>query len=204
MKKNTNNKTTAKKLEVLRHIEDYMGKYLPAKALVEISRMVDYSGYNGNFSIKVENAVARTTTALMYIPALEYRLNYNPENPFILNLDYDMRIYRKSGDRKAYTTTEVLFKGEDGRIYVVSIDLSITLKTPISDYDDLMFSSCYLYAKEILESIDFSGYISKTMKLPENYSCISEESKEFYDGYVVHRNHGRIEHTIKGGTANEA
>ena len=42
------------------------------------------------------------------------------------------------------------------------------------------------------------------MKLPENYSCVAEDSKEFYDGYVSHRNHGRIEYNIKGGNVNEA
>lgn len=201
MRKNT---TDNKKLTVLRDIEDFMGKFLPARALAEISRMTDYSGIKNGFSIKLENATARTTTAAMDVHALEYTLGYNPENPFMLNLDYEMRVYRKSGVRCAYTTTEVLFKGDDGRIYLLSLELSTKLNTLVKDYDDLAFSACYLWGKEILEKIDISRYISKEMKLPENYSCVAEDSKEFYDGYVSHRNHGRIEYNIKGGNVNEA
>lgn len=197
MKKNTT--APLKKFEVFKDIEDFMGKYLPAKALAEISRMIDYSGLNG-LSIKVKNVSARTTTPMVDIHALEYNMSYNPENPFMLNLDYDMRVYRKDAFRRADTNTEVIFKGNDGRIYILSLELTVDLNTINNDYDDLLFSACYLWAKEILESIDISKYISKTMKLPENYSCVAEESKEFYDGYVTHRNHGKIKHDIKGGT----
>ena len=202
MKKNTEN-TNTKKLVIMREVEDFLGKYLPAKALEEISRMVEYSGYDGEFSIRLEDATARAVNPYN-ISALDYKRNYNPEEPFILNLDYDMKVSRKYKTRKAVSTTELLFKGDDERIYSVVMVLSSVIKAPIQDYDEMVSSAHYLYTKEMFESMDISPYISKKVKLPENYSCIDEDSKDFYDGYVVHRNHGKIEHVIKGGTLHEA
>lgn len=184
---------------ILHDVEDFIGKKIPVKAMVEITRMVDYSGYDGNFSIVLESVDANSVPPLFYLPAIEYKKNYNPEDPFMMNLNYDMRIYRKSGERKALAETEIIFKADDDKIYSIKMVLSITIKVSNNEYDEMMFSVCYLYAKEILESLNLSNYISKKISLPENYSSIDEDSKEFYDGYVVHRNHGRIKHVIKGG-----
>ena len=119
--------------------------------------------------------------------------------PFILDMNYSMRVYRKLGKRKAVTRTTLLFTGNDFQAYRITLVNSMEVKSLSREFDTMMFDSCYQYAKEMLEYLPLDMYVSKELTLPEKYQDIASAEKIQYDGYTEYKgSSSSVEESMKG------
>lgn len=159
-------------------LEDTISRTVPAYAMVEISNMIYQAGIK-----RIDIALNNYEAVILDDESPEaIELNHSDEK-MILDLSYDIKVYRRLGVRQAVAKTKLLFKGDDTSIYRITLENTMKVNTLAKDYDDMMFSSCYQYAKEIIEYLPLDMYTSTEIKLPNSYDDFCEVNKSYYDGY---------------------
>lgn len=175
-------------------LEEILANTIPAMALSKISELA------------FENGMKRLSIKLVDYEAVildEYSDEANElresNEPFILDMNYSMRVYRKLGKRKAVTRTTLLFTGNDFQAYRITLVNSMEVKSLSREFDTIMFDSCYQYAKEMLEYLPLDMYVSKELTLPEKYQDIASAEKIQYDGYTEYKgSSSSVEESMKG------
>ena len=165
-------------------IEDMLGKVVPVTALTEISRMSTYFDVP-KLSIMVKHADAVICNGLI---SKEIREMKETENKTHLKLSYDMNVFRSKGIRKATCSHFLYIQKKDNSYIKITLRLELELSVKTNRLDQMMFSACYLYAKNLFETLNLDEYTDAKLEFPENFASINEDSKEFYDGYIEYRN----------------
>lgn len=161
-------------------LENKIGRIVPANAMIDITNMLYHAGIK-----KIDIVLSDYEAVIIDDESPEaIEINHSKEN-VILDLCYDIKVYRHDGIRRAVTKTKLLFKGNDGSVYRITLENMVEVKTLSREYDDLMFSCCYLYAKEMLSYLPLDMYTNEDIKLPDSYKDFCEVNKSYYDGYTI-------------------
>ena len=161
-------------------LENTIGRVIPANAMIKITDMLYHAGIK-----KIDIVLSDYDAVILDNESPDaIELNHSGDK-IILDLCYDIKVYRHEGIRRAVTKTKFLFKGNDQSVYCINLENMMEVKTLAKDYDDLMFSSCYLYAKEIIEYLPLDMYTSESIKLPDSYSDFLTAGNTCYDGYTI-------------------
>lgn len=168
--------------EHLTEVENAVLSMVPVQAILEITKLTDYEQLD-TFDIAVTHVEAVKLPDI----DLDRKRLLDGDDKVELQLLYNMRVSRKNQRREARCKTIVLCRLDD-EVYRLTISTSLTLKAMSNRYDMMMFSSTYLYARELIENSGIRAYCDDIISLPKTYDSIDLDSKEYFDDYVEYRN----------------
>lgn len=164
------------------YIHDYLLSTVPVRATVEIINLSEYAKLE---PVRVLfNKV--TVKDISNNPKLINELIPNDKD-YGFTLDYDVKGFRRTLNR-VYTTDNILtFKCEDGRTIMIKIEAQMDLYNASPDTDEAAFSMMYIYIADLLTSLNIVDATGYYFELPANYIGIEAQYKNFYEGYIEHK-----------------
>ena len=109
-------------------LEDTISRTVPAYAMVEISNMIYQAGIK-----RIDIALNNYEAVILDDESPEaIELNHSDEK-MILDLSYDIKVYRRLGVRQAVAKTKLLFKGDDTSIYRITLENTMKVNTLAKD-----------------------------------------------------------------------
>lgn len=145
--------------EHLTEVENAVLSMVPVQAILEITKLTDYEQLD-TFDIAVTHVEAVKLPDI----DLDRKRLLDGEDKVELQLLYNMRVSRKNQRREARCKTIVLCRLDD-EVYRLTISTSLTLKAMSNRYDMMMFSSTYLYARELIENSGIRAYCDDIISL---------------------------------------
>jgi hypothetical protein len=164
------------------YIHDYLLTTVPARAVVEITKLVEYSKIEP-LSVKFNRV---TVKDISKNPRLINELL--PEGKdYGFTLDYDVKGFRRTINRVYNTDNILTFRCEDGRIIMIKIEAEMDVYNASQDTDEAAFSMMYTYVADILTTLNIVDVTGYYFELPANYIGIDTQYKNFYEGYIEHK-----------------
>ena len=164
------------------YIHDYLLTTVPGRAIVEINNLIEYSKIEP-VSVKLNKV---TVKDISKNPKLIRELIPNDKD-YGFTLDYDVKGFRRTINR-VYTTDNMLtFNCMDGRTIMIKIEAQMDLYNASPDTDEAAFSMMYIYIADLLTSLNISDVTGYYFELPANYVGIEAQYKNFYEGYIEHK-----------------
>lgn len=171
----------------IRIIQHNLCNVVPTSAILEIVSLMDYeeidfkSDIFRSLQITIDHVNAESVN---FIPSKEDQL---------LDLNYDIRLYRRSRQREAKCINTFYFTGKDNgadglkEYYKLSFTCRIKIDTIRNTYDGFLMECCYQYAKYLLETPYIQAIAKDPINLPVSYGVINEDYTERYDGYIQYK-----------------
>lgn len=164
------------------YIHDYLLTTVPGRAIVEINNLIEYSKIEP-VSVKLNKV---TVKDISKNPKLIRELIPNDKD-YGFTLDYDVKGFRRTINR-VYTTDNILtFNCMDGRTIMIKVEAQMDLYNASPDTDEAAFSMMYIYIADLLTSLNISDVTGYYFELPVNYVGIEAQYKNFYEGYIEHK-----------------
>lgn len=171
----------------IRIIQHNLCNVVPTSAILEIVSLMDYeeidfkSDIFRSLQITIDNINVESVNS---IPSKEDQL---------LDLKYDIRLYRRTRQREAKCINTFYFTGKDNGMdglkeyYKLTFTCRIKINTIRNTYDGFLMECCYQYAKYLLETPYIQAIVKNPINLPVSYGVINEEYIERYDGYIQYK-----------------